>query len=333
MKGRRKKDDSSKVLALFLTLIIVVIANAFVITIVAIAWIINFIYSLFVNYQNKNEKVVKINDVPTVKSDENIAPKHNVNYIETPYDYKFSRIIIERGKNYFLEGKVQRYHFDGKTCSASVVGTETYKTCITFEKDEVKSMFCSCPYFEKDNKNCKHLYALLLTYGKEEQKESFEFQKITLEKDIQSSIDDLLNDIEELMDTVDDLYYEYKNNDEISEYFILIFDLKDEIDEYVSEYYMNPFTKYSMLLNDYHQLQDLYELLYDDLDTNIDFNDLNKIDKLHNYSFCDFRQVTASSKKEVSKEERLINNKEYDSFNFEEEELEEDDYFFGDDDK
>ncbi len=75
-------------------------------------------------------------------------------------DY-FPEHILERGYEYYENGRVQNVRITGDCVSAVVKGSENYNVEIDFDGTEIDpDMYCSCPHAEGGN-NCKHMAAVL----------------------------------------------------------------------------------------------------------------------------------------------------------------------------
>lgn len=73
----------------------------------------------------------------------------------------FSPWILERGRNYWDDDRVESLRQDGNTVTAVVCGTEDYDVEIEIGRGgNVAYMSCTCPYAEEGN-NCKHMAAVL----------------------------------------------------------------------------------------------------------------------------------------------------------------------------
>ena len=73
----------------------------------------------------------------------------------------FSPWILERGRNYWEDDRVESLRQDGNTVTAVVCGTEDYDVEIEIGRGgNVAYMSCTCPYAEEGN-NCKHMAAVL----------------------------------------------------------------------------------------------------------------------------------------------------------------------------
>ena len=77
------------------------------------------------------------------------------------YDDLFEPQIRSRGCSYFSNNKLEKINGSSKwTCVAK--GTKDYNVMIAFDDDKITYTSCTCPYYQEDKKNCKHIYALLL---------------------------------------------------------------------------------------------------------------------------------------------------------------------------
>ena len=81
------------------------------------------------------------------------------------WDYLFSRIILNRGRQYFEDGKVKGLTHRGATYQAKVLGTRVYDVEIYLTDRLHPKMFCNCAYDDY----CKHEAAVL--YAIEEMSE------------------------------------------------------------------------------------------------------------------------------------------------------------------
>ena len=67
-------------------------------------------------------------------------------------------IIVQRGEDYYLSGRVKNIIQDGNTYTADIFGAEDHETSVEIVNDELVSCSCTCPY---DRGICKHVAALL----------------------------------------------------------------------------------------------------------------------------------------------------------------------------
>lgn len=151
-----------------------------------------------------------------------------------------------RGYDYFLKDKVFDVILTDEYISSKVEGKKNkiYDVLIKYDKDEIKSLYCTCPYSYSDF-NCKHMVATL--YKKDE---------INLNKNKGVNINndtyifkDLLNDISE--DKLKKYLYDtYNDNDEFKVKFI---------NEFYSKFDDNDFEEYENILNNIFNI-DLVEL-------------------------------------------------------------------------
>lgn len=95
---------------------------------------------------------------------------------------KIKDIILYRGEDYYLDGKVKDIERDGDVYSAHVEGTETYNTSVEVKNGELLFWSCDCPY---DRGICKHVAALLFAIENEieNDKNSSNKQKTLQNKD------------------------------------------------------------------------------------------------------------------------------------------------------
>ena len=75
----------------------------------------------------------------------------------TDWENYFSNVILERGYDYFEMNTVEIINASNKSIDAKVIGSDAYDVRINFKNREIKSMYCSCPYYD----NCKHQAAVL----------------------------------------------------------------------------------------------------------------------------------------------------------------------------
>ena len=79
------------------------------------------------------------------------------------WEYNFSKRILNRGFNYYLDGYVENIYINAKKIKAVVYGTHRYHVEITLNGDDIKEMSCDCPY-ASDGFNCKHMAAVLFEW-------------------------------------------------------------------------------------------------------------------------------------------------------------------------
>ena len=78
----------------------------------------------------------------------------------------FQKRILERGRDYFYEDAVRALHKTQDGYEAVVEGSEDYAVEIIMQDEDIREMYCDCPYAES-GLNCKHMAAVL--YAIEEQ--------------------------------------------------------------------------------------------------------------------------------------------------------------------
>lgn len=86
----------------------------------------------------------------------------------------FSKIILDRGYEYYCCEAVEEIDFSNNMITASVSGSDDYHVEITLSDGEIEDMYCSCPY-AAEGKYCKHMAAVL--YEWTEMKDSGKMEK------------------------------------------------------------------------------------------------------------------------------------------------------------
>ena len=79
------------------------------------------------------------------------------------WENNFSKITLNRGYNYYLDGYVEDICITKNRIKAVVYGTHHYHVDITLNGDDVEYMSCDCPY-ASDGSNCKHMAAVLFEW-------------------------------------------------------------------------------------------------------------------------------------------------------------------------
>lgn len=79
----------------------------------------------------------------------------------------FQPHILERGRDYFDEGRVSELEYTEDRYTAFVEGTEVYEVEILLNRGIVEDMLCDCPYAE-DGNTCKHMAAVLFAVDADE---------------------------------------------------------------------------------------------------------------------------------------------------------------------
>ena len=127
------------------------------------------------------------------------------------YDNLFTPNVIERGEEYFSDGKISNFSKSTNKYTCKVNGTNQYDVQITFNDenpDIIEEASCNCTYFTRQHKYCKHIYALLYKVKCSQNKEILDnkFAKIASEtadmitkaaKDVNKNIDNYNRDVVE----------------------------------------------------------------------------------------------------------------------------------------
>lgn len=95
----------------------------------------------------------------------------------------FERHILERGYEYYCENAVEGLDISSGLIQADVIGTEEYEVAITLEDGKVMDMYCSCPY-ASDERNCKHMAAVLFAWAEEQEQENLINEKSETDGDL-----------------------------------------------------------------------------------------------------------------------------------------------------
>ena len=79
------------------------------------------------------------------------------------WENNFSKTVLNRGYNYYLDGYVEDISITKNKIKAVVYGTHHYRVEIGLDGDEIKDMSCNCPYAQ-DGFNCKHMAAVIFEW-------------------------------------------------------------------------------------------------------------------------------------------------------------------------
>jgi hypothetical protein len=107
------------------------------------------------------------------------------------FEGRFKDEILERGRRYFEEDRVDDPIIVDGVVRAKVHGTTTYSVEVDLEGME---FYCSCPYFD-DYGNCKHLAALLYMLTEDPEVESLDETIRILERKSKKELVALLKSI------------------------------------------------------------------------------------------------------------------------------------------
>ncbi len=107
------------------------------------------------------------------------------------FEGRFKDEVLERGRRYFEEDRVDDPIIVDGVVRAKVYGTASYSVEVDLEGME---FYCSCPYFD-DYGNCKHLAALLYMLAEDPEVESLDETIRILEKKSKKELVALLKSI------------------------------------------------------------------------------------------------------------------------------------------
>ncbi len=171
----KKNDTDSATEFLIFIMFIIAIGAFFLIkwTIIGLIFLISSIVVWIINISRKQKrknyikKIVETNfkdsilkPVPKITQKE-LKDKLGLFDIDV-YDEMFENKIKPRGQKYFADRKLENAQNKDNVWSCEVIGTEKYDVSIKFDEDKIIETNCTCPYHKEDNKNCKHIYALLI---------------------------------------------------------------------------------------------------------------------------------------------------------------------------
>ena len=135
------------------------------------------------------------------------------------YDNLFEPKIKPRGQKYYEENRIKSVEHNGNKWSCKVEGTQEYETSITFDNENISKTNCTCPYYQRDQKNCKHIYALLIK-AKCENNIPIIMQAITdysnsLTKIVNKETEYVSNNISNISKNTNDIYNPLKDENRI----------------------------------------------------------------------------------------------------------------------
>lgn len=76
------------------------------------------------------------------------------------FEREFNSKIVQRGFDYYKQGKVKKVKIKDDYVGAIVKGTVDYHVAISLQNGKIDDMDCDCPYFY-DHDECKHIVAVL----------------------------------------------------------------------------------------------------------------------------------------------------------------------------
>ena len=276
----------------------------------------------------------------TIKKDLNIFDK-------SIYDNQFSPQIRVRGERYFDQNKIINYTYNNNYYNCIVTGTSNYNTSITLdENNNITNMNCTCPYYQDKNNNCKHIYALLYkikcSNNKTIIKKEIEKYNINIEKLVTKSYNYITNNKSKYENiNVSNIYTyyrnyknyssvnnNYKNNyileNELLDILINTINLSNKLRYNIEKILQKEIIESNPKLDNIEKLTknpnrlrlvDVFDDKYPRKHKKLRYKYTKQ--ELDNYGLEDWQQD-------------LVNKKEYEPWNFEEEELEDDDYYFED---
>ena len=127
------------------------------------------------NLNSKNDSINtnnNVKDINKVVAEYEQNRKNEINKLRkqlclfdmTIYDNLFSLKVREDGGSYYASNRIKKLAHEKNKYTCKVKGTKKYNVAITFSEenpDIIEEATCTCPYFNKNHKYCKHIYALL----------------------------------------------------------------------------------------------------------------------------------------------------------------------------
>ena len=173
MARKSDKDEALGIVIFFM--IVLVVIGYFLIKwfIIGLIILISAISVLVINLHKKSNIKRAIKDIEnSIFTENEIRPTKNVNRKQLKeklgifdidiYNDLFESKIRLRGQAYYANKKVQNIKKSNNNFTATIKGNAKYNVLIQFDNDNIKYANCTCPYYQEDKKNCKHIYALLL---------------------------------------------------------------------------------------------------------------------------------------------------------------------------
>ncbi|WP_295722658.1 SWIM zinc finger domain-containing protein [uncultured Methanobrevibacter sp.] len=147
--------------------------------------------------------------------------------MEEGWESIFKKGVLERGRQYYIEGRVELLEYETTHLEAEVFGSEYYNIKIDLNDKQILKMNCTCPY-AKENPYCKHMASVLY---------AVENSKIILKENTieDNSIDEILDSLSKknLKELLKDLL---KNNDNLREFKLKY---KTKLSKEDEDYYIN----------------------------------------------------------------------------------------------
>ena len=391
-KGSRKKDNDG--LAWFIAIIVTVIVFSVIWIFQAIVALIKFIIKMFNSEKiktktkqttNTNNFVNQISELKPKQKNENHLKIHKsyidngpeVTYIEktlrlpervikTPYDNLFLPQIKSRGEQYYLDNKISNFKIENNKCTATITGTENYDVSIEFYKNKkFKKVLCTCPYYKKDEKYCKHLYALLLEYCNSTKLDGYINMETYKEvKKTEKKVNDnfynrmlaICDSMKEIIENTEEFYDSNEiEDDDITSMYEEIMTYKDKINTYGNTKIVDLNEELiEMAKDDLYKLENLYDNLsleYEEILSNVEKEESEETEDDEAFIIGSAYLLGEEEKRRREEQEDYEAEREnlrntwglmdqeidevqkgnYEPWQFEEEELEEDDYYYEDD--
>ena len=163
--------------------------------------------------------------------------------MEWEWENNFSKTVLNRGYNYYLDGYVEDIYFTTKKIKAVVYGTHHYHVEITLNGDDVEDMSCDCPY-ASDGSHCKHMAAVLFEWERRVSHPEIGYSEIIDDAsadDIRAFLLQLLNDNPELAERFNQFISKEKSMDAMRSELFAIINLYQYSSNYIDTDHTVPF--------------------------------------------------------------------------------------------
>ncbi|RAP44564.1 MAG: hypothetical protein BZ135_07955 [Methanosphaera sp. rholeuAM6] len=164
------------------------------------------------------------------------------------WKHLFDKDRLDRGYNYYIENRVYDVILTENSIVSKVEGSRSniYEVKITFNDDEIDSLYCTCPYYYSDF-NCKHMVATL--HKMEEIKNNTQSNILDDNYDEKSLFADLIKEVDEKQ--LRQFIYEHFNDNTTF--------MEEFINEFQQEFTPEDFDNYENMLENIFNI-DVVEL-------------------------------------------------------------------------
>ncbi len=149
------------------------------------------------------------------------------------FEEQFDMNILYRGRNYYMENRILDIWYQENNVYAYIDGSEIYRVIMEIKNDEIKGLYCSCPYSEDGRYLCKHIAAALY-YIKENDIPKLEGKNVKEKIEQESDLDAIYAEMKMRSKSLSNNYgfIDYYNG----RYFV---NLINDVDDYIIEFIDN----------------------------------------------------------------------------------------------